>query len=130
MYEAVGICLPGSFIGSANEKAAGKARISAAQDSGTASKRNGDYEEMDLIHSPPQSFLRWRVGGVNWASPPLSLCPLRCPSRAFVIPSPQPTRQGDVIQIELLVPTRRHRLRATSNYRNNNKLKLAIGQMA
>lgn len=38
MYEAVGIWLPGSFIGSANEKAAGKARISAAQDNGAENK--------------------------------------------------------------------------------------------
>ena len=72
MYEAVGICLPGSLIGSANDKAAGKARISAAQDSGTASKRCVVHEVMDLIHSPPQRFPRWWVGGVN-LEPPFSL---------------------------------------------------------
>jgi len=50
--------LPGSFIGSANEKAAGKARISAAQDSGTTNKQCVYHEVIDLIHSPPQRFPR------------------------------------------------------------------------
>ena len=72
MYEAVGICLPGSFIGSANEKAAGKDRISAAQDSGTASKRYGDYEVMKLIHSPSQSSLGGGWGEWIGSPPPLS----------------------------------------------------------
>jgi len=49
-------------------KAAGKARISAAQDSGTANKHCVDHEVMDFIHSPPQE-LPIGEGKVNWEVP-------------------------------------------------------------